>query len=155
MNEDSLEMVNKLGIGKSSRISGQRPIYLHISLSKVQRGRGFWRLNGEFLYDPSYIFGCKEVIKKTISQYSEHLKDLTDSQPPPDQALPSTPTLISYSFLHDVILLEVRAYSMKYSTKLKRELLGRTEELKDVIERKIDSEKPEDMEIVKNSKEEV
>ena len=44
---------------------------------------------------------------------------------------------------------------MKYSAKLKRDLLRRTEELNDVIESKIDSDKPEDMDIVKNLKEEV
>ena len=69
MNEDSLEMVKKVGIGKSSPLSDHRPIYLHLSLSKVQRGRGFWRLNGELLYDPAYIFGYNEVIRKTILQH--------------------------------------------------------------------------------------
>ena len=91
----------------------------------VKRGRGFWRLNGDFLYDSSYIFVCNEVIMKTILQYSEHPKDLTDSQPPHNQVLTYAPPLISYSLLHDVILLEARAYSMKYSAKLKRELLRR------------------------------
>ena len=155
MNKESLEVVKKIAIGKSSPLSDHRSIYCHLSLSKVQRGRGFWRLNGELLYDPSYIFGCNEVIRKTILQYSEHSKDLTDSQLPPDQVLTSAPPLISYSLLHDVILLKARAYRIKYSAKLKRELLRRTEELNDEIERNIDSDKPEEMEIVENLKEEV
>ena len=60
MSDDSLDMVKKVGIGKASSLSDHRPIYLHIALSKVQKGRGFWRLNNDFLYDPVYIIGCKK-----------------------------------------------------------------------------------------------
>ena len=45
MNDDSLDMVKKVGIGKASSLSDHRPILLHIALSKVQKGRGFWRLH--------------------------------------------------------------------------------------------------------------
>ena len=41
MNEDSLDLVRKVGIGKASLLSDHRPIYLHIALSTVQRDRGF------------------------------------------------------------------------------------------------------------------
>ena len=72
-----------------------------------------------------------------------------------DQALTSSTPLISSSLLHNVILLEARSYSMKYAAKLKRNLLRKTEELNEIIESKIDSDDPEDMEIVNNLKEEV
>ena len=45
INDDALDMVKKVGISKVSTLSDHRPIYLYIALSKVQKGRGFWRLN--------------------------------------------------------------------------------------------------------------
>ena len=44
---------------------------------------------------------------------------------------------------------------MKYSAKLERDLLRKTEELNDEIDRRIDLDKPEDMETVENLMEEV
>ena len=87
--------------------------------------------------------------------YSEHTVDLDDSPELLDQALASASPLISNSLLHDVILLEARSYSMRFSAKLKRDLLRKTGELNDMIERKIDSDGLEDIEIVRNLKEEV
>ena len=78
MNDDSLDLVKKVGIGKTSSLSDHRPIYLHIALSKVQKGRGFWRLNNDFLYDPAYIFGCNQIIRKIILNYSERTVDPND-----------------------------------------------------------------------------
>ena len=52
ISDDSLDLVKKVGIGKTTTLSDHRPIYLHIALSKVQKGRGFWWLNGDFLTDP-------------------------------------------------------------------------------------------------------
>ena len=56
INDDSLDLVKKVGICKGTTFSDLRPIYLHISLSKVQKGRGFWRLNWDFLTEPEYVF---------------------------------------------------------------------------------------------------
>ena len=44
INDDLLDLVKKVGIGKTTTLSDHKPIYLHIALSKVQKGRGFWRL---------------------------------------------------------------------------------------------------------------
>ena len=87
--------------------------------------------------------------------YSEHTVDLNDPPELLDQALTSATPLILSSLLHDVILLEARSYGMKFASKLKRDLLRRTDELNDIIESKIDSDDPEDMEMVSNRKEEV
>ena len=121
-----------MGIGKVKTLSDHRPIYLHISLSKVQKGRGFWRLNGDFLTDPEYVFGCNNVIERTILQYSEQ-ENLVNSPELPDQEPASCPFLITHTLLHDVILLEVRAYSLKYVANMKRKMLKRTDELNDLI----------------------
>ena len=65
-----LDLIKKVGVGKETILSDHRPIYLHISLSKFQKGRGFWRLNGDFLTEPEYVFGCNNVIERVIFQYS-------------------------------------------------------------------------------------
>ena len=45
MDENSTDLVKKVGMGKVCTLSDHMPIFLHISLTKVQKGRGFWRLN--------------------------------------------------------------------------------------------------------------
>ena len=94
------------------------------------------------------------VIEKTILQYSEQ-KNFNGPPELPNQVLASPSLLISNTLLHDVILLEVRAYSLKDVAKMKRNMLRRTEELNDLIEQKINSDDPEDMDMVEFLKEEV
>merc|ERR1712120_28338 len=71
VNDDSLDLVTKVGIGKDTTLSDHRPIYLHVSQSKVQKGRGFWRLNGDFLNELEYVCGVNNVIERVLEQYSE------------------------------------------------------------------------------------
>ena len=100
------------------------------------------------------MFGCNNVIEKTILQYSEQ-KNPIASPELPDQVLASRSLLISHTLLHDVILMEARAYSLKYAAKMKRKMLRKTEELNDLIEQKINSDVPEDMDMVEVLKQEV
>ena len=87
LNDNSTHMVKKVGIGRVCSLSDHRPIYLHLSLSKVQKGRGFWRLNGDLLVDPQFIFGCNQVIRKTILSYSEQYKNCKITNYPPDHEI--------------------------------------------------------------------
>ena len=61
MDENSTVLVKKVGIGKVCTLFDHRPIFLHISLSKVQKGRGFWRLNNDLLLDPKLEILNSEV----------------------------------------------------------------------------------------------
>ena len=79
-----------------------------------------------------YVIGGNNVIERVISQYSEH-KSLGVSPELPDQEPASPPLLISHTLLHDVLLLKMRAYSLKYAANLKRMMLKKTEELNDMI----------------------
>ena len=101
------------------------------------------------------IFGCNQIIRNTILNYSEHTVDLNNPPELLDQALTSAALLISSSFLHDVILLEACSYSMRFAAKLKRDLLRKTGKLNNIIESKIDSDDPGEMEMVRHLKEEV
>ena len=143
-----------MGVGEETILSDHRPIYLHISLSKFQKGRGFWRLNGDFLTEPEYVFGCNNVNERVIFQYSER-QSLDDSPELPDQEPASRSLLISHILLLDVLLLEVRAYSLKYAANLKKKMLNKTEELNDLIKKKANSNEQDDIEMVEVLKQEV
>ena len=41
LNDNSTDMVKKVGIGIVCSLSDHRPIYLHLTLSKLQKGRFF------------------------------------------------------------------------------------------------------------------
>ena len=80
-------------------------------------------------------------------QYSEQ-ENLVNSPELPDQEPAYHSLLITHTLLHDIILLEVTAYSLKYAANMKRKMLKRTEELNDLIEQKINSDATEDMDMV-------
>ena len=63
INDDSLDLVTKVGIGRETALSDHSPIYLHLSFSRVKKGRGFWRLNNDFLNEPEFIFGNRPIFK--------------------------------------------------------------------------------------------
>ena len=153
-NDNSTDLVKKVGIGRICSLFAHRPIYLHLSLSKVQKGRVFWRLNGDLLVDPQFIFGCNHVIRKTILSYSEQYKNCDITNYPPDNEISLATPEISYILLHDVILMNVRAYAMKYQAKLKREAIERSEKINEAIEELANSDDPEDITKVNLLKEE-
>ena len=66
--------------------------------------------------------------------YSEQYKNCNITNYPPDHEISLATPEISYILLHDVILMNVRAYAMKYQAKLKREALERNEKVNEVIE---------------------
>ena len=132
-------------------MSDHCPVYLHLSLSKVVRGRGFWRLNNDFLKEPEYVFGLNNTIERVIKQYSKN----SNGNNSPSQEPALHPFLISHTLLHDVLLLESRSHTLKYASNQKKKLLKRTEELNRKIDEKADSIDPEDMEMVNYMKQEV
>ena len=61
LNNNSKEIVRKVGIGWVSTLSDHRPIYIHSMLSRVQRWRGLWRLDCESLKNQTFVFGCNKI----------------------------------------------------------------------------------------------
>ena len=135
---------NQVGIGRENALSDHCPIYIHLRLTKVKRGRGFWRLNNEFLREPEYVFGLNNRIEAVIEQYS--INKIGDNPPGQEQTL--TPFLILCSLLHDVLLLESRSYTLKYAANQKRKLLRKTEELNRKIDEKAESVEPKDVDMM-------
>ena len=111
VSEISTKNVKETGIGRACRLSDQRPIHLQISLTEIKKGRGFWRLKNSLLKDLDYIKECNEVIKRTMKQYSEELKNIED---PSTEQYCDAKLDISNTLLHDVILMEVRSMTLRF-----------------------------------------
>ena len=91
------------------------------------------------------------VIEKVIDQYSKQTNadDLPDQEPTPK------PLLISYTLLHDVLLLESRSFALKYAANQKERMLRRVKALNRKIDNKINSVEDADIEMVNSLKQEV
>ena len=108
----------------------------------------------DFLTEPRYVFGVNNVIERVISQYSEQ-QNFDASPKQPNQKPASRPLLISHILLHDVLLLEIRAFSLKYAADEKKKMLRRTKELNDLIQQRQNLIQQEDLEVVEVLKREV
>ena len=84
----------------------------------------------ELLNDPRFVFSCNQVIRKCILRYSEQHKTCEFTEYPSDEELALVSPVISYTLLHDAILLDVRSYAMRYAAMLKREALQKLDELR-------------------------
>ena len=151
INDDSIDLVTKVGIGRETTLSDHSPIYLHLSFSRVKKGRGFWRLNNDFLNEPEFIFGMNNVMERVIEQYSNN-KSPNNS---PDQNPTSRPLLIPHVLLHDILLIESRSYTLKYAANQKEKMLRRMKDLNNKIDEKANSIEDEDIEMVNLLKQEV
>ena len=116
-------------------MSDHSPIYLHVTFSRVQKGRGFWTLNNDFLNEPEFVFGMNSVIERVIEQYSKSYSPLGPNDSP-DQNPAYSPLLISHVLLHDVLLIESWSYTLKYAASQKGKMLRRTKDLNNRIDEK-------------------
>ena len=82
INDDSLDLVSKVGIGRVNNLSDHSPIFLHLNLSKIKKGRGFWRLNSDFLKEPEFVFGINNTLERVIEQYSNNNFEPSGTQVP-------------------------------------------------------------------------
>ena len=92
-------------------------------------------------------------LKKTIIPYSEY-KHCRATDYPSDQEIPSITSEISSTLLHNVILMNCRAYTMKYQAERKKEMIKKGKMINYKIEELINSEDPDDMRKVNILKEE-
>ena len=122
ISKNSTHLVSKIGMYRMSNLSDHRPIHLHMPFSSVQRGNGFWMFNNELLKDLKYIQGCSKTITSTLLQYSEQLRTIKMNREliREDFADADIKFDISKTLLHDVVLMEVRSFTMKYQAGEKR-----------------------------------
>ena len=91
-------------------------------------------MRNEILSDLNFINGCNKVIKNTLAQYSGQLRQSKLMQEPTNEQYASAEYDISNSLLHDIVLMEVRSFVMKYEAMKRSE----SREKKDTIEGEID-----------------
>ena len=144
MNDDSLDLVSKVGMGRENSLSDHSPIYLHVNLSKINKGRGFWRLNCDFLKEPEFIFGINHTLERVIKQYSNNV----NIEAPQTQEPTPKPLLIPHTLLHDVLLLESRSFALRYAAEQKRKMLHTMADLCKKIDEKVNSVREDDIEEV-------
>ena len=150
INDDSLDLVSKVGMGRENSLSDHSPIYLHLNLSKIKKGRGFWRLNCDFLKEPEFVFGINNTLERVIEQYSNN-----DFEAPCTQEPTPKPLLIPHTLLHDVLLLESKSFALRYAAEQKRKMLHTMADLCKKIDEKVNSVREEDIEEVSFLKQEV
>jgi hypothetical protein len=104
-------------IDNQTSLSDHRPISFTIAKNKIENGPGYWRFDNELLNQPEFTFGMSNRILKTI-------KDNPAITTPP---LPNTPRdprdqdKLKPPHLMDMILMDARTYTIKYTATRKRE----------------------------------
>ena len=68
--------------------------------------------------DADFIDGCNRTIENTMKMYSPDLEKYKD---PDKETCSAAKFKIGHTLLHDVILLEARVFTMKYSANKRRE----------------------------------
>ena len=109
------------------------PVVLDIDFTKFMRGRGFWKLNNSLLNDSEYVQLVKDSIKNVSCQYAkvnddrdffinatvEELQEFLVLQSP--ESLQNLKFNINPQQFLDVLLLEIRRITIKYSANKKKE----------------------------------
>ena len=78
------------------------------------RETGFLRFNNSFLKDAEFIEDCNKVIANTMKMY-DNKPQLIDN--PNAKQFAYATFQINHTLLHDVILMEARAFTIKYTAK--------------------------------------
>ena len=117
--------------------SDHSAISLEIDFTKFTRGRGFWKFNSSLLSDPTYVSGVKLIIKRVIAQYGiingdrnffenaskQVLQDFYDSSTP--ESLQHCDMKINPQALLDILQLEIRGFTISFSSKKKRDRIAK------------------------------
>ena len=93
---------------------------IEIDFSNFQRGRGFWKFNNSLLKDPQYVSRVKNCIKKVIKTYAPEdisMNVIDDANPEQLQHFSSS---INPQLLFDMVQLEIRGETIKYSAAKKK-----------------------------------
>ena len=111
-------------------------ISIEIDFRNFKRGRGYWKFNNSPLKDPEYVSVVKKSIKNVIKTYCNNNFTENDIDEMSPEQLQDIPCMINDQLLFDMIQLEIRGNTIKYSSAKKRAksstvetLLHRLEEL--------------------------
>ena len=113
----TLGYVESVWIDNHTSLSDHRPISFTIAKNKIENGPGYWRFENELLNQPEFTFGMSNRILKTI-------KDNPIIANPPQHNNPIYPRdddKLKPQQLMDMILMDARTYTIKYTATRKRE----------------------------------
>ncbi len=102
--------IESIRIDNLTSLSDHRPISCTIVKNKTESGPGYWRFNNNLLENPEMLFGMTQRIRRTIRNYlkDELPHDATDQQ------LTEAESHLTPTELMDMVLLDTRAYSIKF-----------------------------------------
>ena len=112
----TLGYIESVRIDNQTSLSDHRPISFTIAKNKIENGPGYWRFENELLNQPEFTFGMSNRILKTI-------KDNPMKENPPEnpQQTQANSDKLKPQQLMDMILLDARAYTIKYTAARKKE----------------------------------
>ena len=95
-------------------------VSLSLDFSQFTRGKGFWKFNNSLLKDRTYIELVKTTIKRVTKQYStiDYPDNYWNNIGPTE--LQTINFNITSQLFFDVLLMEVRGETIKYSSRLKK-----------------------------------
>ena len=131
---------------------------IEIDFRKFKRGRGFWKFNNSLLRDMEYVKIVKKCVKKVVKTYADEqfTEDFIENASPSQlQALTFN---INPQLLFDMIQLEIRGETIKYSSRIKKETNGKTRLLLhqlEQLEAVSASDDPQTFQLYQNSKSEL
>ena len=117
ISENLSNVVENISI-KAGYRSDHSAVSLDLKLSKFSRGPGLWKFNNSLLHDKDYIDKVKSCIKKTKVQYANILYQEEMKPDIPDNIVGF---MINDSQFLDVLLMEIRATTISYSSIKKKE----------------------------------
>ena len=122
-------------------------ITLSLDFTGFNRGRGFWKFNNSLLKDQVYVDIIKWTIKDVTRQYSmQQFPDLFWEELDP-LILQNLELSINPQLFFDVLLMEIRGETIKYSSSIKKERRQQYDSLMSNIEIKNEefNENPENI----------
>merc|ERR1712239_118980 len=102
--------IQSVRIESFSSLSDHRPISCTIVKNKSVSGPGYWRFDNRLLESPEMLFGMTHRIRRTIRDHLKHElpHDATDQQ------ISEAESMLTPTELMDMVLLDARAYSIKF-----------------------------------------
>merc|ERR1712239_63499 len=122
--------IQAVRIESFSSLSDHRPISCTIVKNKSESGPGYWRFDNRLLESPEMLFGMTHRIRRTIRDHlvNELPHDANDQQ------LSEADSTLSPKELMDMVLLDARAYAIKFVATRKKIENEQKQEMKDRLE---------------------
>ena len=106
--------IESIRIDNQTSLSDHRPISFTIAKNKIENGPGYWRFENDLLNQAEFTFGMSNRILKTIKDKPMKKNPQENAGNDPQQPQ-DTPQKLKPQQLMDMILLDARAYTIKYT----------------------------------------